>query len=650
MSDDLPEQPDAPERLPSKKEINTEGGAYISGNVTLGPHANFIGRDYIVNNITNIKSVLPPPLDRMVSEAVLRYGGFFLNAVVIFIAWLLLRNWLEPRERYLLAGYLWIIWLVLALGVVWFFQDWRHARNSGASNGSKEAGWVNRQLWPLLITALLMGVSVAWPFLNPITIDDGPFVIALADLGESAGSDTLTPAREGAQISRRIFDKLCELRSANDNVGPAHCPIERNGVIVIQRVGFAGDQAAALRLADRVNADMVLWGSFDQGGAQNMVKLRYTLTQALNPIYDVDRPTIIPVRFSEVQVCTEGDQNNVAADSSQLVNFIWPVTLGFNSYQNRNHKNAKEQLEIALKRLADGENHLLDCQQDAVDQNKALLNFFLGRSNQWLSEYDPDALLKAEEALLAAAAEPAALISLAIVDLQRGRFDESEVKLADAIAQLERLRDDPSQPDTNRVAASYDLGRAHALLQNWEQAALHYADAIERAENSNDAEPFFPGLITLGELVLREETLSTDLSRACGRAGASITSPVSCARDLFEQALELSNPNGINPAWVYRDLGRTAEKENDLDAAERFYLNAVTANPWEPFLYETYLTFIEDRCTRDDACRVDDLFLKVKHLETIAQPLDTAENNTDQRARLDKIYELIDMALERIIS
>lgn len=629
-------QPDPPAKPvknsstePRITNINTEGAPVYQGKINLGPHALFVGRDYIQNNQTNIYNLIPSPLDKWLVSAILNYGGFFLLAFIFWLVWRLIYRQIEPLTRYLLPDTFWFVWLVLGWVVIWFAQTWAGRR--------AQRGWINRDLLLLGVSVAVLGGSLAWPQLNPLVIPTEPFVIAVADLGESAGLANIRPTREGAIISRRIFEELCLLRGQNDDLGSSHCPPDRLGTIVIQQVGFASDQESALQLGERVSADIVLWGSYERSNNQNLVKLYYTITQALDPIYDNDRPTIVPVRYNEVCVRTPADRDQVVTASSHLIRFIWPVTLGLDSYQDRNFSLAKSQLKIALTNLDEAGPQLTDCGvegSDGIDENQTLLNFFLGRSLQWTQEFE-----EAEQALLAATDEPAAWISLGINDqLLQKPLDSSTEKFNTAAEMLLAIQDNPTQPKINRVAGAYGLARVYFLQGDVDQAALSYADALTLSNSGSRPEPFFPGLISLGQLIIDQDNLSTEMVQACQSARVPFDTPVLCAQGLFENALSVAEDAHINPGWVYRNLGRTAEKAGDPAAAEAYYWQAVESNPWEIFLYETYAGFLLNRCRElANDCRLDETFLKLNRLEDLANNLTPTLDIPDQRPKKEAI-------------
>jgi tetratricopeptide (TPR) repeat protein len=244
-------------------------------------------------------------------------------------------------------------------------------------------------LIPLLLVILLALVvyPLAEPLWNPAQMT-GQFRIAVAEFGQMDANGHVRATDEGRVLSRWLFQALDDEYQHNANMEIARA-IEiwhdsRTDTPQNVRFGImAGDtpqarRAAAARLADRIQAHMVIYGNLVPDGDAERLELEFYLsplvndeTAALIGPHRLGKPILLPASFEsnrpEVNIVTS-EKLQVRADA-----LFW-LTIGLTQQVLGRSQQALETFQHAEAQLTDWPD----------SDGKEILYFFIGREELFL--------------------------------------------------------------------------------------------------------------------------------------------------------------------------------------------------------------------------------------------------------------------------
>ena len=267
----------------------------------------------------------------------------------------------------------------------------------GTRNVQINIGDRNLTLPVLAVPLLLLAIVgfLVYPLLQPLWNPGqmtGQFRIAVAEFGQIDSTGKLRRSENGRVLSRWLFEALRDEYQENADVGPAG-GIEvwhdsRRGTD--QNFGFGvmgGDtaqarRAAAAKLAERINAHMIIYGTLIADGGSLGLDLEFYLSPLVNDEtasilgpHRLGKPIVLPVPFDTGQ-----PETNVVVNEKLQVRteaLFW-LTVGLTQQLLGRSDQALETFQRADQTLSDW----LD------SDGKEILHFFIGREQLTLGQSD----------------------------------------------------------------------------------------------------------------------------------------------------------------------------------------------------------------------------------------------------------------------
>ena len=368
---------------------------------------------------------------------------------------------------------------------------------------------------PLLVL-IVIGILV-YPMLKPLWDParmTGQFRIAVAEFGELDSEGKVRRSEDGQVLSQWLFEALHDEYQQNADLELARSiqvwHDSRNDTEQNFKFGImAGDtdaerQASAAKLADKVNAHMVIFGNLVPEGESQGLDLEFYLSPQVNDEtasilgpHQLGKPIRLPVPFDinspEVSIAV-GKQIEVRSDA-----LFW-LTMGLTHQVLGQSDQALETFRRAEEELSNW----------SENDGKEILHFFTGREELFLSTLeenpDPVRLDNAETSFRKALdIDPTyarAQVALGTTFLQRAQSIPPEARLQGPryVEHLEQALDhhlkglklaqateEPLIEAVARIALASShrlLGEAHYLSGSNDQAVRHFDLAIAEIEQA----------------------------------------------------------------------------------------------------------------------------------------------------------------------
>jgi tetratricopeptide (TPR) repeat protein len=381
------------------------------------------------------------------------------------------------------------------------------ARNIVVGSRNIQINVGNRNLTlPVLLVPLLLLVIVgflAYPLAEPIWNPaqmSGQFRIAVAEFGEIDDKGHARPSENGHVLSQWLFEALQDEYQQNADVELARA-IEiwhdsRTDTAQNFKFGFMhgatpGERReSAAKLADRLNAHMVIYGNLVTEGATQELDMEFYLSPQVNDEtasligpHRLGKPIPLPVPFDtdtpEANIVI-GEKIEVRGDA-----LFW-LTMGLT-------QQVLGRSEQALATLRRAETELQDWPEN---DGKEILYFFIGREELFLA-HSQAAEASFRKALEIEPDYARAQVALGSAYLQQARAVKPEERLGEP-HYLEKALDNHRQglelalsaEDSlieavarSALAKSYRLlGETHYFLDDYEQANRYFDLAIAEVE------------------------------------------------------------------------------------------------------------------------------------------------------------------------
>lgn len=247
----------------------------------------------------------------------------------------------------------------------------------------------------VLLIAAAVGWPLAQPYLNPTQMT-GRFKIAVADFGLIDARGRVHSSNIGTALSQLVFDKLNQQYRENyadfvdddtprvqiwhDSLGP---DVKNVTFGVIGGATPDVRAARARRLADRINADLVIYGNLAAGEESTDLQLEFYNNSetwqgepdAVTGRHVVGEPIRLPPSYETEQVAAV---ELLDRQLSQRTAALFWITVALTFDIINRQQEALDTLLYAKNELADWED----------DDGQALLEYFIGREAFWLRDYD----------------------------------------------------------------------------------------------------------------------------------------------------------------------------------------------------------------------------------------------------------------------
>jgi tetratricopeptide (TPR) repeat protein len=408
------------------------------------------------------------------------------------------QNWLQRQIQRLRS---------MRRGDVVIAQVGQGARNIviGTHNIQINIGERNLTL-PVLSIPLLLFVIVGFlvyplaePIWNPAQMT-GQFRIAVAEFGEMDSNGKVHPSENGRVLSRWLFDALyseyqqhtdMEMARAIEIWHDSRTDTEQNfkfGIITGDTP--AARQAAAARLAERIQAHLIIYGNLVTNGESQGLQLEFYLSPLVN---DETASIVGPHRLGKaislpVPFDTNRPEINIVVDEKLKVRtdaLFW-LTIGLT-------QQVLGRSEQALQTFRRAEAELTTWPED---DGKELLYFFIGREQLFLGQSE-NAEASFRKALEIDPNYARAQVALGSAYLQQARAVKPEARLEEP-KYLEQALDnhhkglelalaagDPLIEAVARIAQAKSyrlLGETYYFLDNYEEANHLFDQVVAEVE------------------------------------------------------------------------------------------------------------------------------------------------------------------------
>jgi tetratricopeptide (TPR) repeat protein len=355
---------------------------------------------------------------------------------------------------------------------------------------------------PVLLIPLLLMVIVGFlvyplaePLWNPAQMT-GQFRIAVAEFGEMIPDGRVRPAESGRVLSRWLFEELhdeyqqnadMELAGAIEIWHDSRRDTEQNFKFGVMRGDTpAARRESAAKLAEKVNAHMVIYGDLVPDGETQRLDLEFYLSPQVNDEtasligpHRLGKPIPLPLPFD-----TDSPEANIVVGEKIAVRgdaLFW-LTMGLT-------QQVLGRSEDALATLRRAEVELEDWPEN---DGKEILYFFIGREELFLEQTD-DAEASFRKALEIEPNYARAQVALGSTLLQRARTFKPEERLGEPKyleqaldnhsrgLELALAAEDPVIEAVARIALAKSyrlLGETHYFLDDHEQANRFFDSAL----------------------------------------------------------------------------------------------------------------------------------------------------------------------------
>jgi tetratricopeptide (TPR) repeat protein len=476
--------------------------------------------------------------------------------VFLVLEAVILGAYLAFKDRYLIAPWQFWVSTVLLLLAVGFWSAWLR--------------WGYRQVTVKIVSIVsavalvaVLGGSIYW-IARPEEFPPHAFGIAVARFGEGP---KLKPSLRGQQISHDLIEKL-------------GAEAQRQEALTDVRVGEVGiikSSAEAKWAGQRIGADLVIWGRLvvgEEGAVTVHFEVLEAPASALNPEY----PRVLPIGYEysaevtdravDIRSAPHFDIKETIASQSNAVTYF---VLGLALYLERDFQEAILKFEQAKQALETEGSAIITEETQKTAADPGLVHYYLGKSYQMLGRTE-----KAKDELEKAAQlngrDPAAQLGLAYSYRSLERMEDAEAAARKAVA----LCEDILLSNPRSEEALYDLGLAHQMLKEYDEALDAYLRVIEVNPD------FHIASVSAG----RVYALQGDFDRAIEK---------------YHQAIEKAEKAGFNGAWTHVDLGDVYLKQGDAEPALKEYLIAVELEPNQDWMHFRLGQFYEAQGETDAA-------------------------------------------------
>lgn len=458
-------------------------------------------------------------------------------------------------NRYLIPLWSWVLaaillFIVMQAGYSWYRSERTKTKLALALSAA------------VFLAAIL--IWQAWSIAFPRPFQPGVFGIAVAELGEGASHRRTDQARS---LSSQVYERLCleitGLFSVDDCEDRRGTTGESTGTsqVKLRRIGVMPDSRTAVARAERIGANVVIWGEVltsKEGGVNIYFRLLETQDRAVSP----EVPLVLPVTFSsadmysaEIDLKSDEEVKQVIAQQSAI---IASSAFGLEAYYNQDYPEAVKQFQSVVDDIE-------EAPRGISDKGRSLFYFYLGRANHGLGRIQEgqSALQKAGD-LDQKGEEPAVLMGLALGHGSLGENQEKEEDLRLALLRTNRWLATHPEDD----AARYDRGIIYEMLGQRHYAVLDFQKVIEHDPD------YFVAYISLG---LNYSSLG-DFVRA---------------EQVLSDAIAVAEKGGANPAWAHLNLALVYEKSDSFESARAQYEKAVALSPRSSWMHYSHGRFLE---------------------------------------------------------
>lgn len=391
-------------------------------------------------------------------------------------------------------------------------------------------------LLTISLTALLTFIGVigiqAGRILNPFQFNETDFGIAIATFGYGTEGRTSTQSYEISSLIKRKMDER----------------INRTGsfstTVRVERIGLLLDFAAAQR--NPHNAKLIIWGFLKERDSNVDAHFTLLTTERLtdNPLF----PQAIPISERElafsIPLSTQDCIDQEAEIERQSIG-IAAFSFGLADFYNGHPDRAVHEFEEARKLM---DFATVGCSRNAQEtaNNLSLLNFFAGRSYQFLGDYEKSQALF-EEATAEMANDPALIYAM----IYNYRVFGQEQARQDAYRHLLKISDNP--PEGKEIQAAYDRALAHEALKDFEGALRDYKAIIDIDGK------FFVAYLGAAGILTRQGKYDEAL-------------------ETLTRAQPIADIHRMSTIWLLLNQGLTYEARSqpgDLERARNLYLEAI---------------------------------------------------------------------------
>jgi tetratricopeptide (TPR) repeat protein len=422
-----------------------------------------------------------------------------------------------------------------------------------------------RRLFTLLTAVSLLALAGLTGFeyrraIYPIPFDAETFGVAVAQFGEGPEFHNTSQARE---VSRLVLQRLTQQAQENPDLR----------FVQFRPIGLVRTEGEALEEGQRIRADLVIWGQLQVSGAATT--LNFAILETPDKVSNPDFPRVVPLLETAATGILEipGRQSEeIAAGTTTMAAF----TFGLAHYLKWDFGSAARAFEEALQ-----------ASPTQADTYLYLLHLYYGLTLQGLGEVKA-ANLQFEFADSLGLDDPAAPLGLAFGYRSLGQKEEARQwaqRAFDLCTKRLTRNPDDAMALFDRALANEVLAYTNSSRAPVQQALNDYKSAVRKA----------PDLFIARIGVVRMQIALDQFSEAIPMA---------------QEAIQLSESGGANPAWAYLYLAEAHKFNNEPDQARQAYQKAAELAPevdWIHFQAGWFYTCEKDpyRPDRGYACTAD---------------------------------------------
>jgi len=385
----------------------------------------------------------------------------------------------------------------------------------------------------------LIGVSAFeyMRIMHPSKFLPDDFGVAVAQFGEGPDFNNSANAREVSQI---VLEQLTKQAQQNPDLD----------FVQFKPIGLIKTQEEASEDGMRIGADLVIWGQLQV--SENQTLLHFSILETPDKVSNPMFPRVLPlydVAASSFFRIGGQESNDITKGTTALSAFIF----GLANFFERNFSEATRAFDEALDNAS----------YEREDDYHYLIYFYNGLTLQRINKLE-EANTQFLKAISIHSNDPAPWVGLAFDNNSLGKSEEAQ-KQAQTAYDLYSKRIGLHPDD---YISYFNRAQAGEIIRDWDSVLADYQTARDKAPDLYIA---YIGIARINIIMNRYQ----EAIQSC------------------EEAIQLAEGKGANPAWAYIYLGHTYHLIGDSSNTRFAFNKAVELAPEVDYMHFRLAQYLE---------------------------------------------------------
>jgi len=469
--------------------------------------------------------------------------GSLLNLAAIFE--FIQKNWAVVLINIVLQGSVIALWLNFAdrfLIPTWILITSMIFMETAILSFPGRKTFRHRSLRYILFSISFLAIIGASAFeymriMHPSKFLPGDFGVAVAQFGEGPDFNNSAKAREVSQI---VLEQLTKQAQQNPDLD----------FVQFKQIGLVRTQEEASEDGIRIGADLVIWGQLQVSEDQTLLhfsiletpdKVSNPMFPRVLPLYDVAATSFFRIGGQE--------SNDISKGTTAISAFIF----GLANFFERNFSEAARAFDEALDMTS----------YETEDDYHYLIYFYSGLTLQRINKLE-EANTQFLKAKSIHSNDPAPWVGLAFDNNSLGNSEEAQKQAQTAYD----LYSDRISLHPDDYISYFSRAQAGEILRDWDSVLADYQTARDKAPDLYIA---YIGLARINIIMNQYQ----EAIQSC------------------EEAIQLAESKGANPAWAYIYLGHTYQLIGDSSNTRFAFNKAVELAPEVDYMHFRLAQYLE---------------------------------------------------------